>query len=186
MISARVLGLQLTDKDGQVIWARRGYAGVDLVDNPTKRELFSWCGKFVSHCPVAAWLRPACGFVKRLASAANTDWDSPVSPEVVTCCADLLHRIRLEDPVCGVWPVDASPDAVWTIWCDASDVAMATAAEVNGNIVEDRSWLRSTKDKKHINAAELEALLKGLGFASDWNARNVRLKTDSKAVYGWV
>ena len=184
--SARVLGLQLTDKDGQVIWSRRGDAGVDLVDNPTKRELFSWCGKLVSHYPVAAWLRPACGFVKRLASAANTDWDSPVSPEVVTCCADLLHRIRLKDPVCGVWPVDASPDAVWTIWCDASDVAKATAAEVNGNIVEDRSWLRSTKDKKHINVAELEALLKGLGLASDWNARNVRLKTDSKTVYGWV
>ena len=63
---------------------------------------------------------------------------------------------------------------MWTIWCDASDVAIATAAEVNGNIVEDRSWLRSTTEKKHINAAELEALLKGLGFASDWNARSVR------------
>ena len=85
--------------------------------------------------------------------------------------------------MCGVWPVDASPDAVWTTWCDASDVARATAAEVNGNIVEDHSWLRSTKDKKHINVAELEALLKELGLASDWNARNVWLKTDSKTVW---
>ena len=36
---ARVLGLQLTGKDGQVIWTRRGDAGVHLVDNPTKRVI---------------------------------------------------------------------------------------------------------------------------------------------------
>ena len=37
--SVRVLGLQLTDKGGRVIWATRGDAGVDLVDNSRKREL---------------------------------------------------------------------------------------------------------------------------------------------------
>ena len=77
--------------------------------------------------------------------------------------------------MCGVWSVDSSPKAVWTIWCDASDVAIATVVEVSGCIVEDRSWLRSTKDKKHINVAELESLIKGIELACDWKATFVHL-----------
>ena len=184
--SARVLGLQLQDEAGEVVWSRRGDVRLDFEDSPTKRDLFSWCGKLVSHYPVAAWLRPACGYIKRLASVATSEWDSLVTPEVVACCADILHRVKREDPVCGVWPVDGSADAEWTLWCDASNVAIATVAEVGGNVVEDRSWLRSTKDKKHINVAELESVIKGLELASDWEAKVVRLKTNSKTVYGWV
>ena len=186
LVSARVLGLQLSDDGDGVMWTRREDASVDLPDTLTKRDVFSWCGKVISHYPVASWLRPACGYLKRLACIGDTGWDSPVSDDVVSCCADVLYRLHQEDPVCGVWSVDSSPKAVWTIWCDASDIAIATVAEVSGCVVEDRSWLRSTKDKKHINVAELESLIKGIELACDWKATLVHLKTDSKTVYGWV
>ena len=93
---------------------------------------------------------------------------------------------RHSEPKCvAVWYADVGTnDAV--IWCDASDIAYGALIEVNGSVLEDRAWLRKVDDKKHINVAELEAVIRGLQLATDWSARNVTLKTDSKTVYGWL
>ena len=46
------------------------------------------------------------------------------------------------------------------IWCDA----IATVIEIEGKIVEDASWLRKKNYFSHINAIELESLLKGVNL----------------------
>ncbi|XP_065195680.1 uncharacterized protein LOC135827084 [Sycon ciliatum] len=183
--SARVLGLQLfTGQDGQTRWKRRD--GVSLeCGKLTKRGVFSWCGRLVSHYPVCSWLRPACSFLKRLACRDGGGWDDDVPNDVVTCCAELASRVQDEDPATGVWNASVNEQQL-TVWCDASDVAYGIVAEVGGEVMEDKSWLRDADEKKHINIAELEAVIRGLSTAVEWNASNIRLVTDSKTVYGWV
>ena len=63
----------------------------------TKRQLFSICGKLVSHYPVAGWLRPCCSFLKLLGCGGS--WDEPVSTVVYELTRELLERVRKEDPV---------------------------------------------------------------------------------------
>ncbi|XP_065189595.1 uncharacterized protein LOC135820209 [Sycon ciliatum] len=183
--SARVLGLQLfTGQDGQTRWKRRD--GVSLeCGKLTKRGVFSWCGRLVSHYPVCSWLRPACSFLKRLACRDGGGWDDDVPNDVVTCCAELASRVQDEDPATGVWNASVNEQQL-AVWCDASDVAYGIVAEVGGEVMEDKSWLRDADEKKHINIAELEAVIRGLSTAVEWNASNIRLVTDSKTVYGWV
>ena len=48
--------------------------------------------------------------------------------------------------------------------------------------MEDRSWLRAKNDKRHINVAELDAVIKALDLIVDWSVRRVCIKTDSKTV----
>ncbi|XP_065186001.1 uncharacterized protein LOC135816829 [Sycon ciliatum] len=183
--SARVLGLQLfTGQDCQTRWKRRD--GVSLeCGKLTKRGVFSWCGRLVSHYPVCSWLRPACSFLKRLACRDGGGWDDDVPNDVVTCCAELASRVQDEDPATGVWNASVNEQQL-TVWCDASDVAYGIVAEVGGEVMEDKSWLRDADEKKHINIAELEAVIRELSTAVEWNASNIRLVTDSKTVYGWV
>ena len=72
------------------------------------------------------------------------------------------------------------------LWCDASDLAYGVALESDGSIIEDGCWLRPPEDKRHINLAELEAVIKGLSLAAKWDVTNVQLMTDSKTVAGWL
>ncbi|XP_067944900.1 uncharacterized protein [Watersipora subatra] len=53
-------------------------------------------------------------------------------------------------------------------------------------IVEDASWLRKADDGSHINAAELDAVLKGINLALKWNLRHTHVYTDSVTVQAWV
>ena len=182
---ARVLGLQLhSSATGEVLWTRR--QGVDLSVPPTttKRELFSWCGRALSHYPVCCWLRPACSFLKRLVSGQSA-WDKPVSPEVQRFLQELSDRCVREDPAHGTWH-SSSTGSGFVVHCDASDVAIGVVLECDGSVLEDRSWLRPKDDRRHINLAELNAALKGLELAIDWNVSSVVLKTDSKTVFGWL
>ena len=106
--------------------------------------------------------------------------------DVAMCCAELQTRLEHDDPVTGVWFVPAGGDAEWRIWCDASSIATGVVAELNGKIIEDASWLRPVEDRKHINVAELDAVIKGLTLATEWHARRACVVTDSKTVYGWL
>ena len=45
------------------------------------------------------------------------------------------------------------------------DTAYGVALEIAGVKVEDRSWLREQGDKRHINVAEPDAVIKGLNMA---------------------
>ena len=66
------------------------------------------------------------------------------------------------------------------------DIATGAAHEVNGDIVEDASWLRPVQDKRHINIAELDAAIKGLALATKWSIKLITLATDSKTVASWL
>ena len=95
---------------------------------------------------------------------------------------EIVKRVREEDPARGRWDVK---DEDITVWTDASALAMGVVVEVNGDVVEDGSWLRRD-DGVHINMAELDAALKGVNMAILWGASKFRLMTDSRTVYHWM
>ena len=185
---ARVLGLQMSTTDeGEIHWARRDGVDLSCPEKPTKRQLFSWCGKLVGHYPVAAWLRPMCSFIKRQAVKATPDkWDIPVPEEVESLCRDVEARIEQCDPVHGTWLIESDPAAKWSVWCDASNVAIGVVLTQRDTVVEDQCWLRKESDSQHINVAELEAVVKGLNLAITHHAKAIAIKTDSKSVHGWL
>ncbi|XP_065195812.1 uncharacterized protein LOC135827211 [Sycon ciliatum] len=152
-------------------------------DAVTRREIFKWCGKLTSHYPVGSWLRLACSYLKRL-SSLQPGWDDPVSHEVVACCAEVIHRLQTDDPAQGVWSVPE--DAQWSLWCDASDIAHGAVIQADSMIVEDGCWLRQKDDRRHINIAERDAVIKGLHLAMQWQVKELTLFTDSKTVAAWL
>ena len=90
--TTRVLGLQLSKQhDGTVLWACRSDQSMSLPEQPTRRQVYSWCGRLVGHYPVVGWLRPACNFIKRQLGA-DLMWDQPVPPSVAALCSDLAER----------------------------------------------------------------------------------------------
>ena len=116
----------------------------------------------------------------------GTDWDKPVSEDAALMCHELAEKLQECDPVTGLWRADTSSAVAWRLWCDASDLAYGMALESDGSIIEDGCWPRPPEDKRHINSAELEAVIKGLSLAAKWDATNVQLMTDSKTVAGWL
>ena len=181
LVGARVLGLRVDECNGRLVWRRD-----NVIEPPctkmTKRQLFSMCGKLVGHFPVVSWLRPACSYLKRLANSGG--WDSELSGRVVELAQELWNRVQDEDPVGGVWEVVRTTEG--RVWCDASSLAIGVCLEVDGEIVEDASWLRRADDASHINLAELEAVLRGVNLAVSWGLEQVEVMTDSRTVFGWI
>ena len=98
---------------------------------------------------------------------------------------DVENWLRKEgDPVRGWWAVN--PGGKATLWVDASNMALGVALDVNGEIIEDASWLHGKNDSSHINLAELDAVLKGIGLARKWGMQELVLVTDSATVFGWL
>lgn len=178
---ARVLGLNVLKKKGKFMW-HRGNQIPEVIHPLTKRKVFAICGQLVGHFPVAGWLRVSCGVLKRLCS--NGEWDKPVATEVEQLVGDVFQRLEKDDPVQGVWTVSSVENAV--VWCDASDLALGVALEIDGTVIEDASWLRKKNDVQHINVAELDAIIKGANIAIKWKCKNVKFITDSQTVYKWV
>lgn len=186
LTSSRVLGLQLEkDESGRIVWHRRDGVDLSLAHQPSKREVFSWCGRLTGHMPVCGWLRVHCSYLKRLANAMSTSWDEPIlDPLFAKCCAELQNRFSGDgDPARGPWYGNVTEGTVWT---DASDVGLAAVLQCDNGVVEDCAWLRAPDDKHHINVAELEAAIRGLSLAASWQCHRVHLKTDSKTVAGWL
>ena len=177
------LGLKIhKNRYGDLMFSRGNELPV-TVDNLTRRDLFSVCGKLVGHYPIAGWLRVACSYIKR--RAEGTGWDDDVGECAVGMIREVLERVRREDPVRGRWTVPESASSA-VVWCDSSSLAMGVLLEVADSGVEDASWLRKKGDFNHINVAELEAILKGINLALKWKFRYINLMTDSATVYGWV
>ena len=107
-----------------------------------------------------------------------------MSHEVVACCAEVIHRLQTDDPAQGVWSVPE--DTQWSLCCDASDIAHGAVIQANSMIVEDGCWLRQKDDRRHINVAELDAVIKGLNLAMQWQVKELTLFTDSKTVAAWL
>ena len=181
--ATNVLGLKLSEADGQLQWQRRESIDLSAPSVLTKRSVFGWCGKLTSHYPRCGWLRPAASWLKCLAFA-GASWDDVVSTEVQQLCADLEGRVPQEDPAHGSWSPPTSSD--WRIFCDASSIAYGVILQAGSSVMEDQCWLRPKDDKKHINVAELDAVVKGLNLVAEWNIKKVMLFTDSKTVHSWL
>lgn len=178
--NARVLGLRV-HREGDAFFWQRDNVIHDVPSGLTRRQLFSICGQLTGHYPVAGWLRPACSFLKRLASSGG--WDSAVSEGVQRRTEELVERVKSADPVRGRW--DVVQTEVGSVWCDASSIAVGIALEVDGCVVEDRAWLRKD-DSMHINLAELEAVVKGINAAVSWGLSTFTIYTDSATVNCWM
>ena len=179
---ARALGLQVRGEGDTLQWCRSGPLP-EVPQRVTRRDVFSICGKLVSHYPVCGWLRVCAGYIKRKASQATEKWDDVVNDSaVVQYLHDTVAAVRANDPVKGRWDVYGEEA---TVWVDASSLAMGAAVEIDGCVMEDACWLR--KDEAgHINMAELDALIKGLNLVLAWKMKKIEIKTDSAAVYQWV
>ena len=97
-------------------------------------------------------------------------------------------RLKSHDPVRGVWnaaPRDPSC-STWQVWCDASDIAFGAVLTLDGEVIEDCSWLPKPDDRRHINIAELEAAVQGITLAANWEIKKFKLMTDCKTVAGWL
>ena len=176
--SSRGLGLQLgTKDDGTVTWRRRDGINLQVPANATKRFVFSWFRRALSHYPICKWLRPACSVFKRLACSSEK-WDDPVVPQVQQLLQDLHQRLMANDPAHGEWHVDINEPSGLEVYCNASDLVYGVVLKCNGVAVEDRSWLRAKNDKRHINVAELDAVIKALDLVVDWSVCRVCIKTD--------
>jgi hypothetical protein len=182
LTDTRVLGLRVQKDDGELHkWSRDGEQPA-IRDKPTKRELFSLCGKLVGHYPIAGWLRVACSYIKRLTN--DIQWDDIIPNYVQVMVNEVLGRVSQQDPVKGVWSVGSSSKG--EVWCDASSIAVGCCLVINKCLVEDAAWLRKMDDGAHINVAELEAVIKGLSLALKWKITELQILTDSASVYSWV
>ena len=114
-LEMRVLGLQREDHDGTAHWRRRDAPEQSLSDTSTKREVFSWTGRALSHYPVCGWLRPVCSYVKRMATGSSGSgqrpmWDDPFSEVVCHLCNELKEKFLKEDPTMGAWSIPSTPE----------------------------------------------------------------------------
>ncbi|XP_065182720.1 uncharacterized protein LOC135813558 [Sycon ciliatum] len=184
---SRVLGLQLTKgDDGQVQWSRRTDIRLKLEQPATKRDIFSWCGRLTGHVPVCGWLRPACSYLKRMANASAA-WDEQVPASLLKLCGEVDARLAGDgDPAQGQWRANSPEPRRCVVWADASNIGLGVVLEIDGAVMEDRSWLRPHGDARHINIMELEAAIRGLSLAVSWEMKHVRLMTDSKTVASWL
>ena len=63
---------------------------------------------------------------------------------------------------------------------------MGVALEANGAIVEDACWLWPENNARHINLAELDATLKRVNLALQWQARVLHIIADSVCTHRWI
>lgn len=181
---ARVLGLRVTDNGGRYQWSRDGSLPV-IPNELSKRELYSICGQWLGHFPVAGWLRVVCNWLRREScdESAGTGWDSIVNPDIHRAVENISNRLLTDDPVRGVWSVEGKRGIVWT---DASNTALGVVVTIDDVVVEDGSWLRKKQDSAHVNVAELDAAIKGINMGIKWKLEEIELVTDSSTVKGWL
>lgn len=177
----RVLGLRVNEEFN---WTRDGELPVipeDLTRRGVHRIVGTWCG----HYPVAGWLRVVSGYIQRQVASESLEWDAPISNDLKQLILEVDQRLRSEgDPVGGNWLVDDS--APMKVWADASAIAIGVTLEVENREIEDAAWMRPKDDPKHINCAELDAVIRGLNMALRWGRRDILIMTDSSTVYGWL
>ena len=138
----------------------------------------------IGHLPVCGWLRVATAYMKRKANALTSTWDEVIYDESLRAMLeDTVQRVERNDPGKGRWNV-VGEEA--TVWVDASSLALSIVIEVDGNVVEDASCLRSEDSSSHINMAELDAVIKGVNAALAWKLKKLHVRTDSLAVYHWI
>ena len=96
---------------------------------------------------------------------------------------EIVMRSSQTDPARGEWCTNGQEV---TVWVNASSLATGVAIEYDGAIIEDTSWLRPVHADKHINLAELDAVLRGINLALHWKASVIHLQIDSACVHQWI
>ena len=178
----RVLGLRV---DSLLQWRRDGALPAASQPLLTRRQMHSFLGEWVSHFPVAGWLRVACALLQRATADDGVNWDAPVSEDTMVQFREAEALLNAQgDPAKGQWLVAAH--APMNVWVDASSIAVGVVLEVDGSVVEDASWLRPKADSAHINRCELDAAIRGINLALLWGRRKLTLITDSATVHGWL
>ena len=125
----------------------------------------------------------SCNY-KEPGNCSNKGWDDRIkNASLCQILAETLTRVREADPVGGNWCMDGKEIIVWV---DASSIATGVALETIGMVIEDAYWLHPTNDAQHINLAELDAALKGVNLALQWEATVLHLVTDSACVHCWI
>ena len=179
-----ILGLKIARTRKGLLWSRQEAVPTAISPSMTKRQLFSLCGRWVGHFPVAGWLRPATSFVKRLCEGTNASWEEAIGDQAACRAQEIKERLEKDDPVKGCWSV--RPGTAFTLWCDASTLAMGAVLERDGEAIEDMCWLRKKDTAVHINVAELTAVVCGIALALKWGAKNLVIMTDSASVHWWL
>ena len=72
------------------------------------------------------------------------------------------------------------------MWVDTSSLAIGVVLERHETVLEDACWQRPENDTQHINLAELDAVLKCINLALQWQCKVLHVKTDSVCVHHWV
>lgn len=184
VVGGRVLGMKVFEaKKGDIMFCRGNeLPKIDIESKISRRDLFSICGRLVGHYPIAGWLRVICSLLKRIADGRK--WSDDIGKRCTELLSKVLEEVEKNDPVKGAWFVGKSGNG--KIWCDASDLALGSVLEIDGQIVEDACWLRKKSDCGHINVAELDAVLKGINLCLKWGMKKVEIMCDSKTVVNWV
>lgn len=97
--------------------------------------------------------------------------------------SETMDSVQRDDLACGEWCVDGRE---LNVLVDASSLANGVALESHETVLEDTCWLRPKDDAQHINLAELDAMLKGVNLALQWQIKTLHVKTDSVCVSHWV
>ena len=172
----KVLGLHVSGNGERLCW-RRGGDTLEVPPVITCWSTFSVCGKLVSHFPICGWLRVALVAIKQHATSVSSGWDNEVGDATLrNMLTETVTNVPQDDPVRGDWCVNGNE---FTVWVDASSLAMGVAIEANIAIVEDACWLRLENDARHIYLAGLDANLKGVKLALQWQTRVLHIIIDS-------
>ena len=163
---------------------RRGGDVLGVLSNVRHRSVFSVCRKLVCHFPVCGWLRVVVAAIKQCATSVSLGWDDEVHDAALwSMLTETVARVTHDNPVRGNWCVDGKK---FTVWRDASLPALGITFAVDEFIIEDACWLWPENDSRHINQAELDATLKGVNLAFQWQAMVLHIVTDFVCVHWWV
>ena len=119
---ARVLGLRVWREHGQLVW-RRDNEMDDMPSVLSRRSVFSYCGKLVSHYPVCGWLRVATAYIKRMANDCMKGWNDVITNEELRKYQqEAVNEVRNGDPVRGRWDVKGDSESLGGcqlhgVWC---------------------------------------------------------------------
>ena len=83
--------------------------------------------------------------------------------------------MQRDNPAHGDWCVDGRE---MNAWVNASSLVIEVVLERHETVLEDACWLRPENDAQHINLAELDAMLKGINLALQWQCKVLHVKTD--------
>lgn len=96
---------------------------------------------------VCGWLRPVIAFLKRQTNAMTKHRNDKTCNALLKCMyTETVIIVPQEDPVRGKWCVHGQET---NMWVDAS--FLATALEVDVDIIKDMCWLHPDEDLQHIN-----------------------------------